>query len=151
MPRIPFDVSRPHGNPSMSSKPAGGLADDFFRRVDTYYRVKYGPDSKQVAACKGGMHYEPHVAELLFEQMLKEQPRITVWKRHRVRALAREGGRLTALTADDLAGGLPRTFVGAVFIDASYTGDVMAAARVPYRIGRESRQEYGEYLAGISA
>jgi hypothetical protein len=33
-----------------------------------------------------------------------------------------------------------------MFIDASYEGDLMAAARVPYRVGRESRQEYGEVL-----
>lgn len=36
-----------------------------------------------------------------------------------------------------------------IFIDASYEGDLMALAGVPYRIGRESRAEYGESLAGV--
>jgi hypothetical protein len=31
----------------------------------------------------------------------------------------------------------------AVFIDASYEGDLMALARVPYRIGREPRRLAG--------
>ena len=35
-----------------------------------------------------------------------------------------------------------------VFIDASYEGDLMAYAGVPYRVGKESKQEYGESLAG---
>jgi hypothetical protein len=52
--------------------------------------------------------------------------------------------------ADDLAAKATRTFVGDVFIDASYEGDVMAGAKVPYRIGREGRGEYGERLAGVS-
>ena len=39
--------------------------------------------------------------------------------------------------------------VGArVFIDASYEGDLMAQAGVSYRVGKESRQQYGESLGG---
>ena len=34
------------------------------------------------------------------------------------------------------------------FIDASYEQDLMAMAGVPYTIGRESRDTYGEWLAG---
>ena len=36
-----------------------------------------------------------------------------------------------------------------VFIDASYEGDLMAAAGVSYCVGRESREEFGEELAGV--
>ncbi len=35
------------------------------------------------------------------------------------------------------------------FIDGTYEGDLAAAAGVPYRVGREGRDEYGESLAGI--
>ena len=134
----------------------GGLADDFFRRVVTFYSEKYGADSKELKACRKGATFEPHVAELVFEQMLAEQPRITVWKQHRYRAVTIDsdrstpGHRVTALVVDDLAAGDTRTFTGEVFIDASYEGDVMVGARVPYRIGREGRAEYGEQLAGVS-
>lgn len=36
-----------------------------------------------------------------------------------------------------------------VFIDASYEGDLMAYSGVSYRIGRESRDDYDESLAGV--
>lgn len=41
------------------------------------------------------------------------------------------------------------TVTARVFIDASYEGDLMAAAEVPFRVGRESEEEFGEELAGV--
>lgn len=35
-----------------------------------------------------------------------------------------------------------------MYIDASYEGDLMALAGVSYRVGKESKEEYGESLAG---
>ncbi|HEY6169808.1 MAG TPA: FAD-dependent oxidoreductase [Verrucomicrobiae bacterium] len=137
-------------------KTVGGLADDFFKRIVKFYSDKYGADSKEFKACRNGATFEPHVAELIFEQMLQEQPRITVWKNHRYHSVLPEadravsGNRITALVVDDLANKTTRTFTGDVFIDASYEGDVMAGAHVPYRVGREARAEFGEILAGVS-
>jgi FAD-dependent oxidoreductase family protein len=134
----------------------GGLADDFFKRIVKYYTDKYGKDSKELKAARNGATFEPHVAELIFEQMLAEQPGIKVWKKHRYKATqidtdrSKAGNRVTALIVDDLAANTTRTFTGDVFIDASYEGDLMAGAKVPYRIGREGRSEYGEQLAGVS-
>src|SRR3954469_21343239 len=39
-------------------------------------------------------------------------------------------------------------FAAKVFVDASYEGDLMAAAGVSWTIGREGRKEFGESLAG---
>ncbi len=134
----------------------GGLADDFFKRIVKYYTDKYGADSKELKAARNGATFEPHVAEIIFEQMIAEQPRIKVWKKHRYKAAqidadrSRAGNRVTALIVDDLAANTTLTFTGDVFIDASYEGDLMAGAKVPYRIGREGRSEYGEQLAGVS-
>jgi hypothetical protein len=36
-----------------------------------------------------------------------------------------------------------------MFVDASYEGDLMAFSGVSYRVGKESREEYGEPLAGV--
>ncbi len=36
-----------------------------------------------------------------------------------------------------------------IFVDASYEGDLMAYSGVSYRISRESKDEYGETLAGV--
>ncbi len=134
----------------------GGLSKEFFTRVVKYYSDNYGTDSKEFKACRKGATFEPHVAELIFEQMIKAQPGIRVWRSCRYRGVLPEfdradgSDRITALVVDDLVAKTTRTFTGEVFIDASYEGDLMAGAHVPYRVGREGRAEYGEYLAGVS-
>ena len=134
----------------------GGLADNFFNRIVKYYTDKYGADSAELKAARKGATFEPHVAELIFEQMLTEQPNIKVWKKHRYKATQLDahrgeaGNRVTALVVDDLVAQTTRTFTGDVFIDASYEGDLLAGAHVCYRVGRESRSDYGEQLAGVS-
>jgi hypothetical protein len=137
-------------------KTVSGLADEFFQRIVKYYGAKYGPDSKELKACRNGLTFEPHVAEIVYEQMLKEQPGITLWRQCRYRSVSTNsdrstpGNRILSLTVDDLAQHAARTFTGDLFIDASYEGDVMAGAHVPYRVGREARVEFGEMLAGVS-
>jgi len=134
----------------------GGLSKEFFTRIVKYYTDKYGADSKEFKACRNGATFEPHVAELIFEQTIKEQPGIKVWRSCRYRGVLPEFGRtegsdrITGLVVDDIAAKTTRTFHGDVFIDASYEGDLMAGAMVPYRVGREGRAEYGEVLAGVS-
>ena len=39
------------------------------------------------------------------------------------------------------------TVSASMFADATYEGDLFAVAKVPYRVGREGRDEYGESLA----
>jgi len=55
----------------------------------------------------------------------------------------RDGRIAWVTTADGSA------FRGAVYVDASYEGDLMAQTGVAYGWGRESTAEYGEPLAGI--
>ena len=126
----------------------GGIANDFFVRTLDHYRDTYGADSKQFKSCHNGLKYEPHVAEQIFERMLKEQEKIRVYRHHPLSRVARADGRIATITTANGTGG-ETTFTGKVFIDASYTGDVMAAAGVPYRIGREAQAEFGEVLAGV--
>ena len=128
----------------------GGLADEFLKRVVKHYLQTYGPDSRSFAQCKQGVKFEPHVAEAIFEQMLAEAKTVVVVKRQRLKAITAEAARITSITTEDPAGQERRVFAGRVFVDATYEGDLMAAARVPYRVGREGRQEYGETLAGIN-
>src|SRR5690606_16511572 len=42
-----------------------------------------------------------------------------------------------------------KTFRGKMFIDATYEGDLMAAAGVRYHVGREANSQYGETLNGV--
>ena len=41
------------------------------------------------------------------------------------------------------------TYFGKVFVDATYEGDLGAAAKAPFRLGRESKDEFNEPGAGV--
>ncbi len=86
--------------------------------------------------------YEPHVAERVFNAMLRES-KVTVLLEHGLQSLDKQGTRIVKLTTTRGLG-----IRGRVFVDASYEGDLMALAGVRYRVGREGRAEYGESLAG---
>jgi hypothetical protein len=117
----------------------------FTRRVEAYYVRQYGPHSPQVRDCLRGTHGEPKVNRAVFEAMLADHPGVTVAVGHRLTAVATAGRRVTGATFAG-PGGLLHVSAGVV-IDASYEGDLAAAAGVPGRVGREGRAEYGEPLA----
>ncbi|MEC8252257.1 MAG: FAD-dependent oxidoreductase [Planctomycetota bacterium] len=140
----------------------GGLAREFYGRIYTRYtrddawrwqrRGDYGNRGQGTPAIDGDARtmwtFEPHVAEAVFEALVAEH-RLEV---HRDAWLDRTAGvevvdgRIRSITT--LAGA---RFAGDVFIDATYEGDLMAAAGVSYTVGRESNDTYGETLNGVQA
>jgi hypothetical protein len=131
----------------------GGLFADLVGRVRKRYADKYGVDSRQVIDCSDGYHFEPHVGEQVFEEMLAEhRDRITVLRRRQFDAepmnvVLKDGG-LTGITVTNLDTKQPESYSGKVFIDATYEGDLAAAAGAEYRIGREGQSEFDEPMAG---
>lgn len=126
-----------------------GLWREFVGRVRAYYVAKYGEGSENVKLCRDGYFYEPFVAEASFDAMVASEPRISVFKRHRLREVLRAGNTLTALRASERETGEGREFRARVFIDATYEGDLSAYAGAPYRTGREARSEFNELHAGV--
>lgn len=130
----------------------GGLFMDFVNRVKQHYQARYGDTSIQVKHASDGYHFEPHVAELVFQQMLAEYPVIKVFTQLQFDAsnknLLMNGSRIKAMAM--LIRGKKRYqfYFGKQFIDASYEGDLAAAAGVRFRVGREGRDEFGEPMAG---
>jgi len=129
---------------------------DFSRRVESYYRETYGAESPQVRDCFHGTQFEPKVALGIFEKMLAEQPRITVrkeWVLDGVKTSSNADGEAPATShAMEIAllydaDGNYHSVASYYFIDATYEGDLMAAAHLPYRVGREGGGEFGESLA----
>lgn len=118
---------------------------DFTRRVLAHYEKAYGKDSQQARDSWRGTQAEPKVNLAVFEAMLAERRGVRVVTGHVLREVKREGRRVAAVVLE--AGGKKAEFRAGQFIDASYEGDLMAAAGVPYRVGREGRAEYGESLA----
>src|SRR4051812_32818110 len=121
----------------------GGYAREFFDRVRDYYVKKYGPKSPQVKDCSDGFHFEPHVAEHVFLKMLQEA-NVDVRLGCRLKEVVSKGKRIDTLTIDN-----DDPFAAKVWIDATYEGDLMAAAKVKYTVGREGRDKYNESIAGV--
>ncbi|MDX2181073.1 MAG: FAD-dependent oxidoreductase [Bryobacteraceae bacterium] len=118
-----------------------GFYFDLSRRSLAYYESKYGEGSEQARDSLYGTQCEPSVNLLMFERLLAERPRIAVRKNLRLDSVRREGLRIVSATISGTA------FAANTFIDATYEGDLMAAAGVEYRVGREGRSEFGESLA----
>jgi hypothetical protein len=124
---------------------------EFSRRVQQHYSDTYGADSAQAQGCWRGTIAEPKVNLQIFEQMLAEQ-NVRVLKQHailRVETTPWQNGRrrLAAAVFRDASGAEVR-IEARIFIDASYEGDLMALAGENYHVGRESRRQYGEPMAG---
>lgn len=130
-----------HGNRTC----IGGYSREFFTRVHNHYVAKYGADSEQVKACSEGFKFEPHVATQIFQEMLREA-KIEARLGQILASVQKQNGRVVSLTTK--AGDC---FEAAVFIDASYEGDLLAQAGVASVWGREGRDEFNESLAGVQA
>ena len=138
----------------------GGLSRDFYHRVWKKYQQseawrwqkqsEYGNKGQGTPAMDGANRtmwiFEPHVAESVFEDYVKEF-RIPVHRDEwldREKGVMKEGARITSITM--LSG---NTYSGRMFIDATYEGDLMAAAGVSYHVGREANSVYGESWNGV--
>lgn len=130
----------------MKRQAVGGLYYEFTRRVVKHYEAldKNDPARPNLKLCRDGYYYEASLAEKLFHEMLSEQrPRIQLFLKHELEAVDVRAGRLRGVRFSQGLG-----VEAAVFVDATYEGDLAAMAGVPFRTGRESRHEYGEPHAG---
>ena len=139
----------------------GGLSREFYHRLWEYYQKEEAWTFQQMPRENGipgqggrGIDndtqtmwvFEPSVAEKTFEGFIAEFD-IPVFKSERLdreKGVKKDGATIQSITT--LSG---KTFVGKTFIDATYEGDLMAAAGVSFRTGREANAEYGETLNGV--
>jgi hypothetical protein len=138
----------------------GGLAREFYHRVWTHYdrpeawtwqrREEYGNKGQGAPAIDGDQRtmwiFEPHVAEQVFEDLVREHE-IPVYRDEwldRARGVKKDGARLLSITMLS-----NRTVEGKMFLDATYEGDLMAAAGVSYTVGREAQSVYDERWNGV--
>jgi len=113
----------------------GGMALEFYQRAGK----KYGRDIEWMP--------EPHVAEAILNDMIREAKTVTVFLNHRLKekgGVKKQGTSVVEITMENGA-----RFAGAIFADASYEGDLLAQAKVDFTWGRESIAQYGESLAGV--
>ncbi len=139
----------------------GGLARDFYHRLFLHYndekawqwekKSEYGNVGQATVALdstyKTMWIFEPHAAEAVFEQYVRENNLVI----HRDMWLDRNKGGVTVkngqiVSIRTLNGSI---YKGKMFIDATYEGDLMAAAGVSYTVGREANEVYGEQWNGV--
>lgn len=130
-----------------------GLFKEFVSRNRAYYETTYGPGSEQLKDCSDGYHFEPSVAERTFLDMIEgEGSRIKVLYMRQFDCdpayIEKEGRRISSIRILNRENGMEEHYSAKVFVDATYEGDLAAAAGVPFRVGRESRAEFGEVCAG---
>lgn len=129
------------------------IYDELRQSIHDYYRLTYGADSEQYHRSRPGAaraRFESHVMERLINGMLEREKRITIIKSYYPVRADRGKTVLRAVTFQEMPEGKGRTFSvsGFAFADCSYEGDLAAVAKVPYRVGREARDEFKEEHAG---
>ena len=140
----------------------GGISREFYARVGAHYAntdnwVHEEPSdyrNKRGAAPKFDPEnpepfwtFEPHVASAIYTQMLGEARTPLVVNAPLDRGpggVTKKNGRIVSFRFKN---GLQ--VEGKVFIDATYEGDLMAAAGVSYTVGREAESVYGEDYNGV--
>jgi len=112
----------------------GGVALEFYQAIARHYGKRFVRS------------FEPHVGRRVFEKLIVDAGVKVVYdqKLDRDNGVKMDGQRIVSITT--LTG---QTYRGKIFIDATYVGDLMAAAGVTYTVGRESASKYGESIAGV--
>jgi hypothetical protein len=102
----------------------GGLALAFYKRMGR----------------SGG--FRPSDAETLYLKMLEEAG-VDVLRGRALKSVVMEDNRVLSVSMET-----GESFRAGTFVDATYEGDLLAAAKVSYRVGREPAGAYGESLGG---
>jgi hypothetical protein len=138
----------------------GGLAREFYHRLWRHYqdpdawrwqqredfRREEGSTARIGNNSQAMWVFEPHVAEQVFEGFVAdyEIPVLRGEWLNRGSGVKMDGTRIISITTLS-----EREFHGRVFIDATYEGDLLAAAGVPSCVGREPAEQYDEDRAGV--
>jgi hypothetical protein len=136
----------------------GGIAREFYRNIKSHYndsanwvwqlRSEY-KDGGQTRSAKDEdamWTFEPSAALKVYHKMIKNL-NISIVYNQRLNRATGVSKASNAINSISMESG--DTYFGKVFIDATYEGDLMAAAGISYTVGRESNSEYGESLNGV--
>lgn len=138
----------------------GGISREFYQNIKKYYetpenwvwqeRSEYrdGGQTQTGPGDNAMWTFEPSAALNVFQKMIEGTAAEIVYGQRLDRAagVLMEEGSIVSIAMET-----GETYRGRVFIDATYEGDLMAAAGITYTVGRESNAQYGESLNGIQA
>ncbi len=135
----------------------GGIAREFYRRIKKHYddpaswrqekRDAYRSGRTTEAAAEDAMWtFEPHVAEQLMNDLVKEAKVPVVFGERLVlhRSVEKTDRAIVSIRMES-----GKVYRGRRFIDATYEGDLLALASISFHVGREANSVYGETLNGV--
>ncbi|MDP6358708.1 MAG: FAD-dependent oxidoreductase [Planctomycetota bacterium] len=138
----------------------GGISREFYHRVYMHYllpsawkyqdRASYGNRGQGAPAFDARTRlasvFEPRIAEKILDNLIAEAGvRMVKGRLDLKKGVTKKERRITAIHLEGST-----TFEAAMFIDASYEGDLLAAAGVSFRMGREANSEFDEAGNGIT-
>lgn len=147
------------GQTDIGNKSAiGGISREFYQNIRKYYedsanwewqsRESYqdGGQTRTVEGEDAMWTFEPSAALDVYEEMIAAEniELVRGKKLNRENGVTKEGAAISAIAMED-----GTTYSGKMFIDATYEGDLMAAADVNYYVGREPNSMYGETYNGV--
>ncbi len=136
-------------------KSIGGMALEFYGRVRKHYARDSAWKQETFDAFRqrrarfvnddAMWNFEPSVAEAVINRMADEAGVPVLFEER----LDREGGvRKTRTAISEIRMESGRAYRARIFVDATFEGDLLAAAGVTFVVGRESNALYGETLNG---
>ncbi|MBS0011628.1 MAG: FAD-dependent oxidoreductase [Bacteroidales bacterium] len=138
----------------------GGISREFYRNIKMYYsnpenwkwqKEEDYRDGGQTRTGEGEdamWTFEPSAALEVYHDMIRDLDIKIIYQQRLKRST---GVSKTNHTISSISMESGDTYYGKIFIDATYEGDLMAAAGVSYTLGREPNSQYGESLNGVQA
>lgn len=135
----------------------GGISREFYQNIKAYYekpenwkwqKAAEYQESRNTGREDAMWTFEPSAALVVYEKMMAPEKIEVVYNQRLDRSggVKKQGEKIVAISMENGA-----SFQGKMFIDATYEGDLMAAAGVSYTVGREANKDFGETLNGVQA
>lgn len=139
----------------------GGISREFYQKIKCHYQKQENWTwQKRESYRDGGQTssdsdedamwtFEPSAALKVFNEMIRAEKNISLvyaQRLNRKSGVKKAEGRIVSIQMES-----GQIYKSKIFIDATYEGDLMAAAGVSYAIGRESNTQFGESLNGVQA
>ena len=149
------------GQTDIGNKQAiGGVSREFYENIKQYYdksepwkwqkKQEYfdGGQTRTAENEESMWTFEPLAAIKVYDHMLKDENITVVYNQSldREQGVTKHEGSLVSIAMET-----GELYHGRIFIDATYEGDLLAAAGVSYTVGREANETYGENLNGVQA
>ncbi|MEQ1858345.1 MAG: FAD-dependent oxidoreductase [Chthoniobacteraceae bacterium] len=134
--------------------PRAPLFTELLANIEKHYVATFGENSHDHQTMRfTHEHYpvgwvEPHVMERECNRLVAGERNITLLLSHYPGAVERDGAMLKSVTLREYGTTRDVQATATMFADATYEGDLFALAKVPYRVGREARDEFNEPHAG---